>query len=219
MPTSKEDIASTALTLVGANPISAFTEDSNEARAADSLYEKELQDLLSTHPWRFAMKSQAMVKLAVAPSSLHEAAYPIPSDSIKPYMVHRGTEKIIQNVDVFGNEIHTYADTEFILDYTARVVESLFPPWFVSALEYRLAAVFAAAVAHNGELATYWESKASRKLMEAKHQDSMQDQPNRIKPTIDIIKKDPDGSVSIIISPNTSNKKNGTMTIIHINKV
>lgn len=183
MPTSKEDIASTALTLAGANPISSFTEDSNEARAANTLYEKELQDLLSAHPWRFAMKSQAMVQLATAPSSMHEAAYTIPSDSIRPYMVHRGTEKVIEQIDVYGNEIHTYADTEFILDYTARVTESLFPPWFVNALEYRLAAVFSAAVAHNGDLANYWETKAARKVMEAKHIDSTQDQPNRMRPT------------------------------------
>lgn len=183
MPISKEEIASAALTLAGANPITSFTEDNNEARAADALYENEVQDMLSCYPWRFAMQSAPMVKTATAPSSLHEAAYPIPSDCIRTYMVHRGTEKVIEKFDVYGTEIHTYSDTEFILDYTARVSEAIFPAWFINALEYKLAAVFSAAVAHNGELAGYWEQKYASQLMKAKHIDSTQDQPNKIRAT------------------------------------
>ncbi|MBH48848.1 MAG: hypothetical protein CME71_11835 [Halobacteriovorax sp.] len=130
------------------------------------------------------MKSQAMVKLAVAPSSAHEAAYPVPSDCIKPHSVHRGTTqyKVIKEFEVFGNEIHTWSDDEFILDYVARVTEDLFPAWFVTILEYRLASVFSAAVAHNGELANHWAGQARQKVIEGKHIDSSQDEPNRIHP-------------------------------------
>jgi len=126
-----------------------------------------------------------MVKLAVAPSSAHEAAYPVPSDCIRPHSVHRGTTQytVIKEFEVFGNEIHTWSDTEFILDYVARVTEDLFPAWFVTTLEYRLAAIFAAAVAHNGELANFWAGMARNKSMESRHVDSVQDEPNRIHPT------------------------------------
>ncbi|MBE44106.1 MAG: hypothetical protein CMO16_02850 [Thaumarchaeota archaeon] len=182
MPTSKEEIASTALTLVGANSISSFTEDSNEARAADALYETELKTLLSEHPWRFAMKTAPLTQLATAPDSIHKAAYPLPSDCIKPYSIHKGTTTVIKEFEVFGNEIHTHSDTGYYLDYIARVVETLFPPWFITTLQYRLGSVFAAAVAHNGELAQHWAGQARNKLVESKHMDSTQDQPNRIHP-------------------------------------
>ncbi len=55
MAVTKVDIASQGLVLIGANKISSFDDNSTEAQVASTLYEENVESLLSESHWRFAM--------------------------------------------------------------------------------------------------------------------------------------------------------------------
>ena len=75
MAVTKVDIASRALVMVGANPISSFTDNSTEALITNTLYEEVVESTLSECSWRFAMGQKQLSLLADAPTSRYEYAY------------------------------------------------------------------------------------------------------------------------------------------------
>jgi hypothetical protein len=56
MAISKTEICNKALTLVGANPITSLTDDTQNARILNRVYEQSLRSILSEAPWVFALK-------------------------------------------------------------------------------------------------------------------------------------------------------------------
>lgn len=56
MSISKTEICNKALTLVGANPIVSLTDDTQNARILNRVYELSLKSILSEAPWVFALK-------------------------------------------------------------------------------------------------------------------------------------------------------------------
>lgn len=56
MSISKTEICNKALTLVGANPIVSLTDDTQNARILNRVYELSLKSILSEAPWAFALK-------------------------------------------------------------------------------------------------------------------------------------------------------------------
>ena len=69
------DIASNALILIGDNPISSFTEPGAGATAAANLYPVTYEQLLSEHPWTFALKEQKLNQLSQQPDALTNWRY------------------------------------------------------------------------------------------------------------------------------------------------
>ena len=66
--TTKFDICSRALTMVGANTISSFDDGTTESDVADQLYEDTLRSLLTQTRWRF---STQQVKRTLRKSRLY----------------------------------------------------------------------------------------------------------------------------------------------------
>ena len=86
------EIASNALILIGDNPISSFTEPGAGAQAAANLYPSTKAEVLSNHPWSFALKEQVLNLLSQTPDPLtnFQYVYQNPSDlirywAVKPY--------------------------------------------------------------------------------------------------------------------------------------
>ena len=67
--TTKIQIVSNALVLIGDSPISDFTEN-DAAAAGQQLYPFSYNNVLSRHPWGFAKKYQQLSKLSQTPESL-----------------------------------------------------------------------------------------------------------------------------------------------------
>ena len=80
MAVTKVDIASRALVMIGANPISSFTDDTTEALVTNTIYEEVVESTLTRHNWRFATGQQQLSLLADAPTGRFEYAYQIPSN-------------------------------------------------------------------------------------------------------------------------------------------
>ena len=62
------DIASRALVLVGAEPITSFGSSSTEALVATNLYEDTVRATLSTARWRFATEQAVLNQLTDTPT-------------------------------------------------------------------------------------------------------------------------------------------------------
>ena len=54
MAVTKVDIASRALIMIGANPISSFTDGTTEALTTNTIYEEIVESTLVRSNWRFA---------------------------------------------------------------------------------------------------------------------------------------------------------------------
>lgn len=162
------DIASNALILIGDNPISSFTEPGAGATAAANLYPVTYEQLLSEHPWTFALKEQKLNQLSQAPDSLTnwKFAYQNPTDlirywSIMPY----------SNYAMVGNL--TYSNqNELLARYIFKVAESQLPPHFQKALEYKLAADFALLVTEDVNKSQVFEQKYRTAIGQARSIDS-----------------------------------------------
>ena len=175
MAVTKVDIASRALVMIGANPISSFTDDTTEALVTNTIYEEVVESTLTRHNWRFATGQQQLSLLADAPTGRFEYAYQIPSnpeclkilsvtsnDALLRY--HSYEDKIY--LDGFGSS------TTVIMDYVFRQSEDQFPPHFRLAVEYKLASIFGGSVARDAALVREFDQLSERQLLIAKNTDS-----------------------------------------------
>ena len=76
----------------------------------------------------------------------------------------------------YGDKIYCDTDTtsEVVLDYTFRASEQNWPSYFVIAVQYELASVFAAALAQDASLAQLMGQQAQLAMMKARTLDSQQ---------------------------------------------
>ena len=165
-------IASRALILIGADAITAFDDGSTEATIATNMYEDVCRTALTNTRWRFATNQATLNLLSSAPTGRYDRAYQIPSDSL---MIHAVTVNAnVIDYQTYGDKI--YADTSttdsLIADYTFRVGEDKFPSYFILALEYSLASVFATSIARDANLANLMTNAASNAMAKARSLDS-----------------------------------------------
>tara|TARA_R100001082_G_scaffold79805_1_gene47090 strand:+ start:97 stop:705 length:609 start_codon:yes stop_codon:yes gene_type:complete len=177
MAVTKVDIASRALIMIGANPISSFTDDNTEALVTNNIYEEIVEATLTRHKWRFAIGQKQLSLLTASPTGRYEYAYQIPSspqclhiiavtsnDKSIPY--NRYEDKIY--LDGYGSS------STLIMDYIFRQDESQFPPYFRLALEYKLASIYAGSVARDAAMVREFDELGERQLLIAKNIDSQE---------------------------------------------
>tara|TARA_R100001086_G_C11827911_1_gene255861 strand:+ start:140 stop:724 length:585 start_codon:yes stop_codon:yes gene_type:complete len=168
------DIATAALILIGAAPITSFTETSTEALVASNIYEDVIRSALCASRWRFAANQQELNRLSDAPTGRFDLAYQLPSDLL---MLHALTvNNNIIEYNVYGNLAFTNGSItdKVIADYSIRVGEEKFPSYFILAVEYALASAFAVSIARDDGLASVLESKAQQLMQQARTLDSQQ---------------------------------------------
>lgn len=173
--TSKVAVASNALVMIGDSPITAFDGSTAGAIVADNIYDEIVEELLTSHPWRFAMHTDEMSRLSVAPDTLWDAAYQLPSDVLTIKRV------IVNDADIayemYGDQIYCNAassDNVYVV-HIARATEVEWPPYFRFAVQLHLSAIFALSVSNKPEMAASFETKADFQLRKARNIDSQVD--------------------------------------------
>ena len=168
------DIAARALILIGADPITSFTETSTEALVASNIYEDVVQSALCASRWRFATNQAELNRLTDVPTGRFDFAYQLPPDML---MLHALTvnENLIE-YNIYGDKAfsNTSVNDKVIADYAFRVGEEKFPSYFTISVEFSLATTFAVAIARDEQLAALMESKARVAMQQAKTLDSQQ---------------------------------------------
>lgn len=165
-------IASRALVQAGANPITAFYEDTAEGLIAGRLYESTKEALLQKHPWRFAREIIQVTMLAAVPATKWLAQYQLPVDllALKSVSVN-GTDT--SAFEKLGKKIYmdTTVDDNVFVEYTRNVPESEFSADFEHYLELELAGKFATALTRKPDLATVLFQQAAQAMTDAQNSD------------------------------------------------
>ena len=168
------DIASRALVLIGAEPITSFEGSSNEALVASNMYEDVVRSSLCVCRWRFATEHAVLNQLTDTPTGRFDIAHQLPSNLLMLHAVTVNDNKI--QYTVYGDKVFSDQTTNDVLiaDYTFRAEEVDFPSYFALAVQYSLASVFATAIARDDKLMEMMEVKAERLMAKARNLDGQQ---------------------------------------------
>jgi len=168
------DIASRALVLIGAEPITSFESSSTEALVASNMYEDVVRSSLCIARWRFATEQSVLNQLTETPTGRFAIAHQLPSDLLMLHTVTVNDNRL--GYTVYGDKVFSDSSTNdtLIADYTYRATETDFPSYFSLAVQYSLAGVFATAIARDDSLALLMDGKADRLMAKARNLDSQQ---------------------------------------------
>jgi hypothetical protein len=168
------DICNRGLIFIGAEPITSFDDGTTEARVAANIYEDVVQTSLTNARWRFATNQEALNRLTDAPTARFDLAYQQPNDTLIIHAITVNDNPI--EYQIYGDMI--YADTTttdtVVADYTFRQTEEFFPSYFVMAVAYGLAQVFATSIARDGSLTQTMATLADAAMRKARSVDSQQ---------------------------------------------
>ena len=168
---TKSEIYNGAFGLVGIEWISSLTEDSVQRRKADDQYDEAVKSTLEGYGWRFATKRVELAEDSSSPVFEYENQFVLPSDHIRTLSVYNGTSAELEWEEE-GQLVLTDEDT-FYIKYTSYISnESVFPPLFVAALEYKLASLMAIAVRNIRTLAVDMNTMFDHVLKKAETQDA-----------------------------------------------
>ena len=161
--------------MIGAQPITSFTDGSTEALVANNVYEDITKASLTRHRWRFASTQATLSLLTNSPTGRYDYAYQMPTSpevlqiisiTVNDYVIPYSRYQDFIYVNSYGSS------SSLVMDYIYRVDESYFPPHFVLALEYELASVFAGSVARDSAMIKQFKELAERQFLIAKNIDS-----------------------------------------------
>lgn len=143
-------IVNSGLIKVGADPITSLADDSVEARAANSQYEKLRDEVLRAHPWNFAIARSRLARLAEAPPFGFSFQYQLPVDSLRVLTMNEGRSRF----EIEGRRLLTDEESADIV-FVRRVTDpNEFDAMFREALAYRIAADLAYPLANSTTLSS-----------------------------------------------------------------
>jgi len=157
-------ICSDALILLGASPLSSFTEGTDAAQACDRLYPDLKNTLLSTYVWSWTLTKIQLARLSATPINEWKYAYQMPGDHLTGALAVFETDGTDQRSvrygwEIYGDELVTNMETVFI-DYQQTITEAKMPNYFVRLLRTALAAELAIVITDQATKADYFRALA-----------------------------------------------------------
>ena len=157
-------ICADALILLGAAPISSFTEGTDTAQACDRLYPDLKNTLLSTYVWSWTLKKVQLQRLSDNPINEWKYAYQMPGDHLTGALAVFETDGTAQRSvrygwEIYGDQLVTNMETVYI-DYQTTLAETAMPNYFVRLLRTALAAELAIVITDQASKADYFGALA-----------------------------------------------------------
>jgi hypothetical protein len=170
MSYSNVSICNMALTMLSTSRITSLTQDDENARKCNAIYEMTRDFLLGEHNWNFTLKEAELALSETEPESEDWAyAFALPSDCLRIVRLDGDYD-----YKIFQQLVYTNTD-EAVAQYIAKITDpSKFSIGFVNALATRLAALLAFGVTQNASLADLMSKMAERALKEAKWADAQE---------------------------------------------
>ena len=172
---SAVDIANSALNLLGASTISAFTDDSKNARLINQRYEPVRNRVFRSHAWNCLHKRVQLAQNSTAPVVEYSHAYALPADCLRVLKVHNGTTDSIKSAidyKIEGRNIVTDEGTVFIIYIALDTDPNNYDTYLQESISHQLAADLAYAVTNNATLADKYMTRADERLREARFIDA-----------------------------------------------
>ena len=172
---SAVDIANSALNLLGASTISAFTDDSKNARLINQRYEPVRNRVFRSHAWNCLHKRVQLAQNSTAPVVEYDHAYALPSDCLRVLKIHNGTtDSIAASLDykLEGRNIVTDIDTVFLIYIALDTDPNNYDTYLRESISHQLSADLAYAITNNATLANQYMARADERLREARFIDA-----------------------------------------------
>lgn len=157
-------ICSDALILLGAAPLSSFTEGTDAAQACDRLYPDLRDSLLSRYPFSWSYIKVQLGRLSTTPINEFKYAYGLPGNMLSGVQAVFETSSTNQQPindgwEIYGQELYTNLESVYI-DYQESVDESKMPHYFVQLLRTALASELAITITDQATKADYFRTLA-----------------------------------------------------------
>lgn len=165
--TTSVSIASQALSLLRANTISSFSDETNEAEICNQFYDQHIRYLLSVFPWTFATKKRQLSQDSTDPVNEYTYSHIVPSDALLIWALFNSDNvgaSPVQDYDIYGTETarRVFSNYESLYaDYTFYPNESQWPHYFVELAVVSFASKIAIPVTGNADLARLYEEQAN----------------------------------------------------------
>ena len=170
-------ICSNALRILGDDPITSLTDDTERARLCNSLYEPARDAVLRSHPWNFAITRATLGQLSTTPAYEYAYQYSLPTD---PYclrvlsMEYQDYVFKIEHLAGTGRVLLTDEGTAKIL-YIAKVSDTAqFDSLFVDTLTAKMASELSFPVTNSVTLQAQMQKLYQLKLSEARSIDGQE---------------------------------------------
>ena len=172
---SAVDIANSALNLLGASTISAFTDDSKNARLINQRYEPVRNRVFRSHAWNCLHKRVQLAQNSTAPVVEYDHAYALPSDCLRVLKIHNGTtDSIASAIDykLEGRNIVTDEGTIYLIYVALDTDPNNYDSYLQESISHQLAADLCYAITNNATLANNYMVRADERLREARFIDA-----------------------------------------------
>ena len=157
---TKIDIASQALGLCRANPISSFNEGSNEADIISLYYDTFIKDIFTRHTWTFSIFERQLNQDAEFEGGEYKYAYIMPSDCLRVSSVYSDNQgSITKDFRIQGDRILTNNNKCFV-KYSRYIDENNWDGAFMQYAIHALASLICLPVTDDESLANLLTVKA-----------------------------------------------------------
>lgn len=160
---TKLSICSDALIMLGASPLSSFSDGTDEAQVADRLYDDVRDTIIMQYPYSWTIQKTKIARLADTPINEWKYKYQLPGDMLGNPKAVFNTSSVgatsIRDFEIYSAGLYTNLEDVWI-DYQYLPEPAEFPPYFVRLLKTALAAEFAEPITDQITKADYFHSKA-----------------------------------------------------------
>lgn len=136
---SKVEVANAALTLLGADTVTALDQANDQARTINARFDAVRDSVLRAHPWNFALRRALLPAETAAPAWGFARQYRLPTD---PYCLRvLRLEDTSATWKVEGRKLLTDGAAPLRISYIARIADTMeWDALFAEAFAARLAA-------------------------------------------------------------------------------
>lgn len=144
-------ICNSALAKVGQAPISSITQETRAAQIINSIFDLIQDEVLSHHPWNFAIKRVALSPTATTPVYEFDFEYDLPNDCLRVLELETDVTMIDMNWMVEGRKILSN-DEAINIRYIYRNDDyNSWSPQFAEVMAWRIAMEIAYALTQSSE--------------------------------------------------------------------
>jgi len=175
-PSTDIEVAQKAMVLIGLEPLTSFTDNTDEALVMNTIFEDVVADCLAQNNWNFATGQKQLSRLTDVPADRWDAAYALPT-SPKVLQVQTVTiDDAPQSYDIYERYLYINAQESdvVVLNYIFRPETQYWPPAFTMWVIFRLASVLALSVTRKADIAGQFTTLAENQFRRAKARDSQQ---------------------------------------------
>tara|TARA_R100001440_G_scaffold4404_1_gene9999 strand:+ start:3146 stop:3715 length:570 start_codon:yes stop_codon:yes gene_type:complete len=150
--------------MLGAKPLSSFSEGTDAAQICDRLYDDIRDSTIGMHPWTFSFKKTQLARTTTTPVNEFKYEYQLPGDRLNNVRAvftsgTSGARPIQYGWEVMGDKLLS-SEEEIYVDYQYPTPEAELPTYFIQLLKYMMAWNIAETVTDQITKADYFKTQA-----------------------------------------------------------